>query len=146
MSMKSSRLRLLLSQTAASPAVARCEPHQMQPRCAGSSGVRSVVVQVAPPSYVMETYMCQPAFGSLPSGSKSKQLVLRVAGLVERRLGDGAEEGDGRAAVAAGDHGRHRGVLDPERRAEVDSTGVKVSPWSVVVATMRLLVAFSYAT
>src|SRR5437868_10089026 len=49
MSLKSSRLRHALLPP----------PFQMQPRCTGSEGVTSVVVQFFPPSYVIDTYMCQ---------------------------------------------------------------------------------------
>src|SRR5919197_5126309 len=48
-SMKSSRLRQVFEPP----------PSQMQPRCTGSLGVASTVVQVAPRSYVVATYRCQ---------------------------------------------------------------------------------------
>src|SRR3954452_15641622 len=68
MSLKSSRFRQLLEPPCS----------QMQPRCTGSVGVASTVVQVTPPSYVYATYRCQ-APGKVGAWSSPAVVVPRNA-------------------------------------------------------------------
>src|SRR3954468_19305802 len=73
MSLKSSRLRQGLLPP----------EFQMQPRCTGSLGVASTVVQVLPRSYVVATYMCH----SPPVKVWPSELLPNDAACVEPRVG-----------------------------------------------------------
>ena len=94
----------------------------MQPRCTGSFG-RDVRGRPARAAVVGHGHVEVPAgLRVVAVGVEGQQLVLRLRGLAveQRRLGLRAEEGDRRAAGAAGDDGRHGRVVDAVGRAEVD--------------------------